>query len=101
MGTGPYPASSDPVSPPPEEAMSPAPQEDPELTAETESAISDLLAAQPGFAMPPALRAQIRAALTAEAATRAALTSNDVDPADPAPPLVKSEEPAREREDLR
>ncbi|MDQ7992414.1 MAG: hypothetical protein AAGC63_09020 [Propionicimonas sp.] len=80
--------------------MSSPPAEYPDLSPEADAAISDLLAGQPGLPMPPGVRDRITAALAAEAATRAALRSNDADPAEPAVRLAKSVDPVREREDL-
>ena len=99
MGTGPHPGASDPVPPPDEETM-PPPHDDTELPAESDLAVQQLLAGQPRLAMPAQVRARIVAALQAEAATRAALTANDADPAPTPPTLAKSQEPVREAQDL-
>ncbi len=100
MGTEPSQAASDPVSTPAEEAMPHQSAEDAGLPSEVEQAISQVLAAQPGLPMPPSVRARIVGSLHGEAATRAALVGNDVEPFPSAEPLAKSMEPVRDTEEL-
>jgi hypothetical protein len=73
---------------------------DENLPAEADRALQHLLAGQPGLALPADVRNRIMAALAAEAATRAALTGNDADPATPPHPFTKASEPVREADDL-
>ena len=101
MGTELPPGASDPVSPPAEEAMPHQPVEDAALPPEVEHAISQVLAAQPGLPIPASVRDRITAALRAEAATRAALTGNDVEPGTSVvDPFGKSAHPVRDTEEL-
>lgn len=97
MGTGRRPEPSDSVSPPAQgDPMSPA--EHPEPAPEVARAVQHLLASQPGFPIPAEAHARIAAALAAEAATRAALLANDVEPAPPAVPFDKDTAPVEARE---
>lgn len=90
MGTGPRSDASEPVSQPAEGApMSHQSSDGSDLTAEEEQRLSRLLAALPGLAMPGDVFARITAAITSQAATRAALLANDAEPTLPAVPLEK------------
>ncbi len=101
MGTDPSQAASDPVSTPAEEAMPHDCAEDAGLPVEVEQAISQVLGAQPGLPIPPSVRDRIVASLRSEAATRAALVGNDVEPLPSADPFAKSVDPVLDAEDLR
>lgn len=100
MGTEPPSGASDPVSPPAEEVMPHQPVEAVALPPELEQAVQQVLAAQPGLPIPPAVLARITGAILAEAETRAALAGNDAEPMAPGPHFIKNPEPAREPEEL-
>ena len=100
MGTEPVPGASDPVSPPAEEAKPHQPADDTGLPPEVEDAVQQVLAAQPGLPIPPEVRTRITDALRAEAATRAALAGNDIEPAPSVDQFGKAARPVREHEEL-
>ena len=100
MGTEPPAAASDGVSPPAEEVMPHQPDEDAGIAPEVDSAISDLLSAQPGLPMPPPVRDRILGALRGEAATRDALLGNDADPTEGVDLFGKQARPVRDHEEL-
>lgn len=100
MGTESPRAASDPVSTPAEEPMPHHSAEDAGLPPEVEQTVQQVLAAQPGLPIPPSVLSRIVDSLHREAATRAALVDNDVEPAPSADPFGKSVQPVREPEEL-
>ena len=69
--------------------MSHQPSDGSDFTAEEEQRVSRLLGALPGLAMPGDVFARISAAISSQAATRAAILGNDAEPTLPAVPLDK------------